>query len=237
MVAGVSGGALSSRSVIILGAALATSAADGLSMGVGNYLSIRSHKSARAAQGLMSQPPGTALRRCWRPSPGASVPLRAHCPAAESGPRRVGVHHLHVYRVVRCRRAALTRHHRSVVDRRPRDARAAGRGTGGVHRRGACRTEPMSLRWDDDARTAGGHVHIRRICTRGECCCQDQGGIQRAKRASGGPARGRPFADPGTACLFGRCCLRRELKSPDCRGDISAAARLVEFGPPTGSSP
>ena len=50
VVAGVSGGALSSRAVIIIG--VANLAADGLSMGVGNYLSIRSHESARAAQGL-----------------------------------------------------------------------------------------------------------------------------------------------------------------------------------------
>jgi VIT1/CCC1 family predicted Fe2+/Mn2+ transporter len=51
VVAGVSGGALSPRSVVIIG--VANLAADGLSMGVGNYLSIRSHESARAAQGLM----------------------------------------------------------------------------------------------------------------------------------------------------------------------------------------
>ena len=53
VVAGVSGGALSARAVIIIG--VANLAADGLSMGVGNYLSIRSHESARAAQGLMEE--------------------------------------------------------------------------------------------------------------------------------------------------------------------------------------
>jgi len=53
VVAGVSGGALSSRAVIIIG--VANLAADGLSMGVGNYLSIRSHESARAAQGLVEE--------------------------------------------------------------------------------------------------------------------------------------------------------------------------------------
>jgi vacuolar iron transporter family protein len=53
VVAGVSGGALSSRSVIIIG--VANLVADGLSMGVGNYLSIRSHESARAAQGLVEE--------------------------------------------------------------------------------------------------------------------------------------------------------------------------------------
>jgi VIT1/CCC1 family predicted Fe2+/Mn2+ transporter len=50
VVAGVTGGALSSNAVLIVGAA--NLFADGLSMGVGNYLSIRSHESARAAQDL-----------------------------------------------------------------------------------------------------------------------------------------------------------------------------------------
>jgi vacuolar iron transporter family protein len=50
VVAGVTGGALSPRAVLIVGAA--NLFADGLSMGVGNYLSIRSNESARAAQDL-----------------------------------------------------------------------------------------------------------------------------------------------------------------------------------------
>jgi VIT1/CCC1 family predicted Fe2+/Mn2+ transporter len=50
VVAGVTGGALSSRAVLIVG--VANLFADGLSMGVGNYLSIRSNESARAAQDL-----------------------------------------------------------------------------------------------------------------------------------------------------------------------------------------
>lgn len=50
VVAGVTGGSLSSRAVLIVG--LANLLADGLSMGVGNYLSIRSHESVRAAQDL-----------------------------------------------------------------------------------------------------------------------------------------------------------------------------------------
>ena len=50
VVAGVTGGSLSSRTVLIVG--LANLLADGLSMGVGNYLSIRSHEGARAAQNL-----------------------------------------------------------------------------------------------------------------------------------------------------------------------------------------
>jgi VIT1/CCC1 family predicted Fe2+/Mn2+ transporter len=50
VVAGVVGGGLSARTTLIIGAA--TLIADGLSMGVGNYLSIRSNESARAAQSL-----------------------------------------------------------------------------------------------------------------------------------------------------------------------------------------
>lgn len=48
VVAGVIGGGLSPRAMLIIGAA--NLVADGLSMGVGNYLSIRSHESALAAQ-------------------------------------------------------------------------------------------------------------------------------------------------------------------------------------------
>jgi len=50
VVAGVTGGALSARAILIVG--VANLFADGLSMGVGNYLSIRSHESAREAQNL-----------------------------------------------------------------------------------------------------------------------------------------------------------------------------------------
>ena len=50
VVAGVTGGGLSPGAVLIVGAA--NLLADGLSMGVGNYLGIRSNESARAAQGL-----------------------------------------------------------------------------------------------------------------------------------------------------------------------------------------
>ena len=50
VVAGVAGGGLSLRVVLIIGAA--NLVADGLSMAVGNYLSIRSHESVREAEGL-----------------------------------------------------------------------------------------------------------------------------------------------------------------------------------------
>ena len=49
VVAAASGGALTARTVLIIG--LANLFADGLSMGVGNYLSIRSHEGALAAVG------------------------------------------------------------------------------------------------------------------------------------------------------------------------------------------
>src|SRR5512145_2328402 len=50
VVAGVAGGGLSLRVVLVIGAA--NLAADGLSMAVGNYLSIRSHESVLEAQDL-----------------------------------------------------------------------------------------------------------------------------------------------------------------------------------------
>lgn len=50
VVAGVTGGALSTRAVLIVGAA--NLLADGLSMGVGNYLGIRAEEGSRALQGL-----------------------------------------------------------------------------------------------------------------------------------------------------------------------------------------
>jgi VIT1/CCC1 family predicted Fe2+/Mn2+ transporter len=50
VVAGVTGGALSVSAVLIVG--VANLFADGLSMGVGNYLSIRSRESAREAASL-----------------------------------------------------------------------------------------------------------------------------------------------------------------------------------------
>jgi len=53
VVAGVTGGGLSARAMLIVGAA--NLFADGLSMGVGNYLSIRSDESARAAEDLPEQ--------------------------------------------------------------------------------------------------------------------------------------------------------------------------------------
>ncbi len=49
-VAGVEGGALAAITVLIVG--MANLAADGLSMGIGNYLSIRAREQAREADGL-----------------------------------------------------------------------------------------------------------------------------------------------------------------------------------------
>ena len=50
VVAGVAGGSLSQSAVLIVGAA--NLAADGLSMAVGNFLSIRAHESAREVDNL-----------------------------------------------------------------------------------------------------------------------------------------------------------------------------------------
>lgn len=50
VVSGVAGGSLSHTAVLIVGAA--NLAADGISMGVGNFLSIRAHERAREADNL-----------------------------------------------------------------------------------------------------------------------------------------------------------------------------------------
>ncbi len=50
VVAGVTGGSLSLRAILVVGTA--NLLADGLSMGVGNYLSIQAHESAREVQDL-----------------------------------------------------------------------------------------------------------------------------------------------------------------------------------------
>jgi VIT1/CCC1 family predicted Fe2+/Mn2+ transporter len=54
-VAGVEGGALPPVAVIVVG--VANLVADGLSMGVGNYLSIRANESAREAENLPEEEP------------------------------------------------------------------------------------------------------------------------------------------------------------------------------------
>lgn len=53
VVAGVEGGALTRRAVLIVG--LANLLADGLSMGVGNYLAIRAHESVLEVEALPQQ--------------------------------------------------------------------------------------------------------------------------------------------------------------------------------------
>lgn len=76
VVAGVTGGSLSPRAVLIVG--VANLFADGLSMGVGNYLSIRSHESARAAQDLPeeeSSPARHGLATFVAFSAAGSIPL------------------------------------------------------------------------------------------------------------------------------------------------------------------
>jgi VIT1/CCC1 family predicted Fe2+/Mn2+ transporter len=50
VVAGIAGGALSHTAILVVG--VANLAADGLSMAVGNFLSIRAHESAREAENL-----------------------------------------------------------------------------------------------------------------------------------------------------------------------------------------
>ena len=66
VVVGAVGGGLSPRAMLILGTA--NLFADGLSMGVGNYLSIRSHESALAAQNAPEEEarPARASPGRWR---------------------------------------------------------------------------------------------------------------------------------------------------------------------------
>src|SRR4026208_786190 len=76
VVAGVAGGGLSPRVVLIIGAA--NLFADGLSMAVGNYLSIRSHESVLETQDL-PQEEASPSRHAGAPFPAvvraAALPL------------------------------------------------------------------------------------------------------------------------------------------------------------------
>ena len=76
VVSAVTGGALTARAVLIVG--VANLCADGLSMGVGNYLSIRSNESALAAQGRPEQeasPAGHGLATFLAFAAAGAVPL------------------------------------------------------------------------------------------------------------------------------------------------------------------
>jgi VIT1/CCC1 family predicted Fe2+/Mn2+ transporter len=88
VVAGVTGGALSPRAVLIVG--VANLIADGLSMGVGNYLSIRSDESARAAQNLPEQeaaPVRHGLATAFAFAAAGAVPLIPYVIGASAGVR------------------------------------------------------------------------------------------------------------------------------------------------------
>lgn len=90
VVSGATGGALSAAAVLIIGAA--NLAADGMSMGVGNLLSIRAHERVRAAQGLPEEEAypwkhGTATLLAFVAA--GAVPLLPFAFAAETGNRAV----------------------------------------------------------------------------------------------------------------------------------------------------
>lgn len=87
VVAGVSGGALSERVVLVIGAA--NLLADGLSMAVGNYLSIRSNESVRNARGVPeeeSQPVRHAIATLLSFAGAGALPLLPFL-VAGSGPQ------------------------------------------------------------------------------------------------------------------------------------------------------
>jgi VIT1/CCC1 family predicted Fe2+/Mn2+ transporter len=87
VVAGVSGGALSERVVLIVGAA--NLLADGLSMAVGNYLSIRSNESVRRTQGVPeeeSEPVRHAVATLLAFTGAGALPLMPFLVTGLSGP-------------------------------------------------------------------------------------------------------------------------------------------------------
>lgn len=88
VVAGVSGGALSERVVLIVGAA--NLLADGLSMAVGNYLSIRSNESVRRTQGVPeeeSQPVRHAVATLLAFAGAGALPLAPFLVTGMTGPQ------------------------------------------------------------------------------------------------------------------------------------------------------
>jgi VIT1/CCC1 family predicted Fe2+/Mn2+ transporter len=90
VVSGATGGALSAAAVLIIGAA--NLAADGMSMGVGNLLSIRAHERVRAAQGLPEEEAypwkhGTATLLAFVAA--GAVPLLPFIFAGETGGRAI----------------------------------------------------------------------------------------------------------------------------------------------------
>ena len=130
VVAGVAGGALSPKAVLIIGTA--NLLADGLSMGVGNYLSIRSHESARAAQGLPEEEAapgrhGTATFVAFAIA--GALPLAPYVFVASSEVTIPPLCVPHIGRVIRDWVFAVARHGGSLVERRVGDA-APRRGSG-----------------------------------------------------------------------------------------------------------
>ena len=121
VVAGVAGGALSSRATLIIGAA--NLFADGLSMAVGNYLSIRSREGALAAQNLPEEeahPARHGLATLLAFVAAGGVPLLPFTISIGAQPDRVDRPDVHD--VVRHRRVAGGRDDRPVVAGGPRNA-------------------------------------------------------------------------------------------------------------------
>ena len=125
VVAGVAGGALSHTAILVVGAA--NLAADGLSMGVGNYLAIRAHESARQVEKLPVQE-----AYAWRHGlatlvafvVAGALPLAPFFfPIAATSPLRL-VGGCHAGRPLPGRRRARGSHRRSLVEGRERDARS-----------------------------------------------------------------------------------------------------------------
>lgn len=88
VVAGVAGGALSQTAVLVIG--VANLAADGFSMGAGNFLAIRAHESARAAEDLPEEeahPARHALATLIAFVTAGAVPLLPYVSAVDADTR------------------------------------------------------------------------------------------------------------------------------------------------------
>ena len=150
VVAGVAGGGLSLNVVLVCG--VANLFADGLSMAVGNYLSIRSHESVLETRGLPEEeahPTRHGLATFLAFVAAGALPLLPYLlPALLVRSIRL-VDRRDAPGVVRCWRLPRARRECAMVARRDGDARARGRG-------GGRRVQQWRLRRESDALNAAG---------------------------------------------------------------------------------
>ena len=160
VVAGVTGGALSPRAVLIVGAA--NLFADGLSMGVGNYLSIRSNESARAAEDLPEEetrPARHGIATFLSFFAAGAIPLAPYVMPLD---RRSPIDSLYppdIRRALPHRVASLAGDRRSLVGGRPGNARTRSGGCSGS----VCERRVRQLARSGDSDNAGVSPMTRNI--------------------------------------------------------------------------